>query len=114
MEIAKEFTEHMNEELKHASKLSKRIIQLGGTPVGSLNEVISLAGGSGLVPGNFLTSKVVAQNLAGEQHAILYYNSILETVRGKDPITHNLIVEILGDEIEHEQDLEDILFDLSC
>jgi bacterioferritin len=113
-DVAKELLAHMDEELAHANKLSKRIIQLGGTPLISPEAMLKAAGSPYEAPENATTSNILAQNIHGEQHAILYYNSILELVRGKDPITHNLIVEILGDEIEHEQDLEDLLFDLSC
>jgi len=113
-EVVQELLAHMQEELQHANKLSKRIIQLGGTPLVSPEAMLKAVGGNYEAPDNPLTSNVLAQNIRGEQHAILYYNSVLDTVRGKDPITHNMIVEILGDEIEHEQDLEDLLFDLSC
>lgn len=113
-EICKELLAHMDEELVHAGKLSKRIIQLGGTPLTSPQAMLKSAGSAYEAPDNALGSSILAQNIHGEQHAILYYNSILELVRGKDPITHNLVVEILGDEIEHEQDLEDLLADLSC
>lgn len=113
-EISKELLTHMEEELNHAGMLAKRIIQLGGQPLVSPESFMAEAGTPYEEPGNGLTTQVLAQNLHGEQHAILYYNSILETVRGKDPVTHNLIIEILKDEIEHEQDLEDLLYDLSC
>jgi bacterioferritin len=110
--IAPELKEHMMEELKHADILSKRIIQLGGTPPVSPDVMMKLAGGSYEAPSDPSTKVILAQNTRGEQHAILYYNEILEQVRGKDPVTHNIIVEILKDEIEHEQDLEDMLSDM--
>ena len=31
--VAREFNEHAEEELKHASMLAERILQLGGTPL---------------------------------------------------------------------------------
>jgi len=112
--VAGELLEHMQEEMGHANTLSKRICQLGGTPLISPEEILKFAGAPYEAPESPVTSTVLAQNIRGEQHAILYYNSVLETVRGKDPVTHNLIIEILKDEIEHEQDLEDLLSDISC
>jgi bacterioferritin len=32
--------------------------------------------------------------------------------QGKDPVTHRMVLEILADEVEHEEDLEAILEDL--
>jgi bacterioferritin len=112
--VEAELRAHFEEELGHADILAKRIIQLGGKPVSSPEAMLKLAGSGYEAPDNPLSAGVVAQNLRGEQHAILAYNDILETVRGKDPITHNLILKILKDEVEHEQDLEDLLETLSC
>ena len=112
-EIAADLRVHMAEELRHADILAERIIQLGGTPVISPEAMLKLAGGYE-APANPVSSAIVAQNLRGEQHAVLYYNDVLEQVRGKDQVTHNIVIEILKDEVEHEQDLEDLLADLSC
>ena len=112
--VEAELRAHFTEELAHADVLAKRIIQLGGKPVLSPEAMLKLSGSGYEAPENPLSASVVAQNLRGEQHAILAYNEILETVRGKDPITHNIILKILKDEVEHEQDLEDLLETLSC
>jgi ferritin-like protein len=38
----------------------------------------------------------------------------LEKVKiGNDPITYNMIRKIMEDEVEHEQDLEDLLKDIN-
>jgi bacterioferritin len=112
--VVPELLEHMKEELEHADILAKRITQLGGTPDIDPKTILDVSGGGFEKPENPITSAILAQNIRSEQHAVLYYNEILETVRGKDPITHNVIIEILKDEVEHEQDLEDMLYDMNC
>jgi bacterioferritin len=111
-QIQGELLQHMQEELKHADKLAKRIVQLGGKPVNNPADILKTSGDGYEAPDNPSTRALLPQNIRGEQHAILYYNEILEKVRGKDPVTHNIVVEILKDEIEHEQDLEDLLNDI--
>jgi len=113
-EITQEFLLHMQEELTHADKLSQRIIQLGGVPVINPKVLAKAEVATGELPEDSIGSNVLSKSIRGEQHAILYYNSVLEVVRGKDPVTHALIVEILSDEIEHEQDLEDLIFEKTC
>jgi bacterioferritin len=57
--------------------------------------------------------KVLEQNIKGEQCAIGVYNKLLDALEGKDPITYNIVLQILGDEVEHEEDLEGVLEDIS-
>lgn len=112
-DVQKEFEEHADEELKHARMLSERIVQLGGIPV--LNIFNSSAKGncSYLEPKGFDVMKIISQNIKSEQCAILTYNKILEKLkRTKDYVSFNMIREILEDEVEHEQDLEDLLEDI--
>ena len=40
------------------------------------------------------------------------YNSLMEEVGMKDPVTYNMAVQILQDEVEHEEDLQALLEDL--
>ena len=56
--------------------------------------------------------KGLEQNIAGEQCAISTYHSIIEEVGIKDPVTYNLVSQILTDEVEHEEDLQALLEDL--
>jgi len=41
------------------------------------------------------------------------YKKILDFVTGKDPVTQRIVLEILEDEIEHEEDLESLLADMA-
>lgn len=106
--IAGELAEHANEELKHADKLAKRIIELGGTPAISPDLWLKESTCGYLAPENPDAAVLLDQNIQSERCAIEVYQRLLEMVAGKDPVTEHLVREILEDELEHEQDLEDL------
>ena len=110
-DIVKEFEEHAKEELDHAQKLAKRIIELGGTPVLSPAEWYKQSTCGYLEPKNHEASNILKQNLQGERCAIEVYNKLLKYVFGKDLITSHIVRQILQEEIEHEQELEDLAAD---
>ena len=110
--IAKELEEHATEELKHAGMLTERIVTLGGTPLLTPQDLLKESGCGYDAPSDPDTKKLVAQNIKGEQCAIVTYKKILDYVAGKDPVTYRIILDILEDEIEHEEDLEAILADM--
>lgn len=110
--IAKELEEHAAEELEHAEKLVTRMIQLGGTPL-LTPEAITKESNCGYdAPTDPNTKTLLIQNIKGEQCAIETYVKILDFVKGKDPITEKMILEILEDEVEHEEDLQAMLEDM--
>ncbi|MBN2345612.1 MAG: ferritin [Candidatus Aminicenantes bacterium] len=111
--IAGELEEHATEELKHAVMLTERIITLGGTPLLTPQDLLKESGCGYDAPSDPDTKKLVQQNIKGEQCAIMTYKKILDYVAGKDPITYHIVLEILEDEIEHEEDLEAILADMT-
>lgn len=110
--IAGELAEHANEELEHANKLADRIIQLGGTPL--LNpEQWKKEGNCGYdEPSDPNTKKLLEQNIKGEQCAIAVYQKLLKMIEGKDVVTAHIVLEILEDEVKHEEDLEAMLEDM--
>lgn len=63
---------------------------------------------------NAQVASVLKENLKGEQCAIGFYNGLLKVVEGKDMVTYNMVLTILADEIEHEQDILQLLEDLSA
>ena len=107
-ELIPELEEHANEELEHAKKLAKRIIELGGTPVLSPEEWYQKSTCGYLTPKDGDAAVLLKQNVQSERCAIEVYNKLLFLVKDKDLITTHLIRQILEDEIEHEQDLEDL------
>lgn len=104
-EIEKEFIEHANEELGHAEKVAKRIIQLGGTPVLNPSQWLAMADCQYLAPTDPSVGQVLAQNLSSERCAIQRYQDIAAFTEGKDYTTFKMVVEILEEELEHENEI---------
>ncbi len=106
--LTAELAEHAGEELEHAEKLAKRIIELGGTPAIAPDVWLKKSTCGFLAPKDPDGVTLLKQNIQGERCAIEVYQKLLEMVQGKDAITEHLVREILEDELEHEQDLEDL------
>jgi bacterioferritin len=109
----KELLEHAGDELKHANMLADRIIKLGGTPILKPEEWYKHTTCGYMAPTDFSVKAILKQNIKGEQCAINVYNNLLKTTKDKDPVTYDIILDILKDEIEHEDDLERLLEDIS-
>jgi bacterioferritin len=103
---------HATEELAHAELLSTRIIQLGGTPVLSPQEWSKLTNCGYDAPTDAYVEVILDQNIKGEQCAIKVYSELLDITRVGDPVTYNIILQILSDEVEHEEDLSSLKEDL--
>ncbi len=103
---------HATEELSHAELLATRIVQLGGTPVLSPSEWLKLTTCGYDSPADPYVEKILEQNIKGEQCAIRIYNELLDITRVADPVTYNIVLTILSDEVEHEEDLASLKEDL--
>lgn len=110
--VVAELEEHAQDELKHAGMLTERMIQLGGTPILKPQDWYKMTNCGYDAPEDSSVRAVLEQNIKGEQCAIEVYKHMLETTKDKDPITYNMILEILEDEVEHEEDLQTILGDM--
>ena len=110
--VIAELTQHAADELRHAGLLVQRIIQLNGTPVLEPKLWYELTNCGYAAPKNPAVIKIVEQNIKGEQCAIGVYNNLLEITRDKDIITHQMALGILTDEVEHEDDLQNLLEDI--
>ncbi len=110
--LIEELLEHAADELRHADMVAERILQLGGTPLLEPQEWYKHTNCGYLTPSDFNIKKILEQNILGEQCAIEVYNRILEITRDTDPITYNIALEILQDEVEHEEDLQALEEDL--
>ncbi len=104
---------HADEELGHAVLVVDRIIQLGGTPVINPNDWAKHARCAYEEPSDPYIEKILEQNLAGERCAIKRYQEIADFTNGKDHATYQMAVQILNDELEHEEDIESWLTDLN-
>ncbi|WP_407356842.1 ferritin-like domain-containing protein [Methanolobus sp. WCC5] len=109
---AAELIQHAADELRHADMVATRIIQLGGTPVLSPKDWEKFSNCGYDAPEDPFVKKILEQNIKGEQCAIQVYNSILGKVKDKDPVTYEIVLQILTDEIEHEDDLQAIMEDI--
>jgi len=112
-DVQAELLEHANEELGHAQKVADRIIELGGTPLVEPKEWYKFTNCGYEAPSHPDTRVLLEQNLKGERCAIEVYKDLAEFTRGKDVITYHMALEIMKDELGHEQDLEDIEEDIS-
>lgn len=104
-EIESELLEHADEELSHAVKLIDRIIQLGGMPVLNPDQWQKMARCRYESPTDPYIETILEQNLRGERCAIKRYQDIADFTSGKDYTTAKMAVDILEDELEHEQDI---------
>ena len=110
--VTAELQLHATEELTHAELLATRIVQLGGTPVLSPDEWSKITNCGYDAPSDPYVEVILDQNIKGEQCAIRMYNTLLDITREADPITYNIILQIITDEVEHEEDLAALKEDL--
>lgn len=111
-EIEPELLLHADQELGHANLVVNRIIQLGGTPVLHPQDWFKLAECEYDSPTDPYVEVILDQNLKGERCAIKRYQEIADFTAGKDHSTHQMAVQILNEELEHENDIESWLTDL--
>ena len=110
--VIAELTLHATEELAHAELISTRIVQLGGIPVLSPAEWSKLTNCGYEAPTDPYVEEILNQNIKGEQCAIRTYSDLLDITREGDPVTYNVILQIVSDEVEHEEDLSSLKEDL--
>jgi bacterioferritin len=110
--IAAELNLHATEELNHAVLVAGRIIQLGGTPVTTPAKWFELSPCKYDAPDDPYVAVLLDQNIAGEQCAISAYKELMDATKDKDMVTYNMALTILGQEVEHEEDLQSLKEDL--
>jgi len=110
--VIAELTQHAADELRHADRLALRIIQLGGTPVTKPEDWHKHSNCGYDAPDNPFVKMVLEQNIKGEQCAIMTYKKLVNLTRENDPVTYNLALQILQDEVEHEEDLQALMEDM--
>ena len=110
--VMSELNLHATEELSHAQLLVDRIIQLGGTPLLTPEDWMKMTNCGYDAPVDPYVEEILEQNIKGEQCAIRTYNALLDITREKDPVTYDIIVQIITDEVEHEEDLMALREDL--
>jgi bacterioferritin len=112
--VIAELMQHAADELRHADMLTMRIIQLGGDPVLKPEDWYKHANCGYAAPEDPFVEKVLEQNVNGERCAIQVYTNLLKETQEADPVTYNMVLQILADEVEHEEDLQALQEDLEA
>ena len=105
--VKAEFLQHAAEEQSHADRIAERIVQLGGSPDFSPNEMLSRSH-SEYVEGSTLR-EMIAEDLVAERIAIESYREMAAYFAPFDSTTRRLIEEIKAVEEEHADDLAELL-----
>jgi bacterioferritin len=105
--VKAEFLQHADEEMVHADRLAKRIIELGGepnySPVG-----LSDRSHAEYVAGDTLNA-MIKEDLIAERISIESYREMITYLAENDPTTQRMLKEILAMEEEHADDLASLL-----
>jgi bacterioferritin len=109
--VGAELLLHSSEELMHADMIAGRIIQLGGTPVTKPQEWYALTNCGYDAPDDPFVKTLLEQNIKGEQCAISTYKKLMDITKDADPVTYNMLLTIISQEVEHEEDLQSLLED---
>ena|SRR5215210_687073 len=107
-EIIESLEEDIQEELGHARQFGERIKELYGVVPGSLE---FQAEQSYLQPPDDQVDivHVIKGVIEAEKGAIEHYNRIIEFSEGRDPVTQDMVTEILHDEEGHRRLFEGFL-----
>jgi bacterioferritin len=107
-EIIESLEQDIEEELGHARQYGERIKELYGVVPGSLD---FQAEQSYLQPPNEQTDivHVIRGVIEAESGAIEHYNKIIEFCEGRDPVTQDMVIQILHDEEGHRRLFEGFL-----
>ena len=108
-----ELNQHAADELRHATMVADRILQLGGTPLLHPNDWLKQTNCGYDAPNNFDVVSILKDAIKGEQCAITTYSDIIEVTRNKDIVTYDMVSQILADEVEHEEDLQALYDDIT-
>jgi bacterioferritin len=107
-EIKESLAEDIQEELGHAQRFAERIKELYGVVPGSLEFE---AEQSYLQPPDHQTDvvHVIRGVIEAEAGAIDFYNQVIEATESVDPVTNDMMIEVLHDEEGHRRLFEGFL-----
>jgi bacterioferritin len=107
-EIVASLEEDVEEELGHVKQFAQRIKELYGVVPGSMD---FRADQAGLQPPEHQTDivHVIKGVIEAETAAIQHYNRIIEQTDGVDPVTQDMVIDILRDEERHRRLFEGYL-----
>jgi bacterioferritin len=110
-QLAELLLDTSKDELEHQQELAERIASLGGKPVSDISMLVEASNdGYPVPPVNEKDFEAIVRTVIEAEHgAIGAYNKLAQKTHGKDPITYNLIIHILSEEVEHEDEFENLL-----
>ncbi len=108
-----ELVQHAADELRHATMVADRIIQLGGAPLLHPADWLKQTNCGYDAPNDFDVVAVLNDAIKGEQCAIATYSRIVDLTRDKDIVTYDMVSQILADEVMHEEDLQNLHDDIT-
>jgi bacterioferritin len=108
--VKAEFLAHAGEEMGHADRLAKRIVELGGEPNFSPDGLAARSHAE-YVEGDTLQA-MIKEDLIAERIAIESYREMVGYLADHDPTTKSLLKDILASEEEHAEDLASLLDDV--
>jgi bacterioferritin len=103
--IAEEFLVHANEELGHADRIARRIVQLGGEPDFRPESFVGRSHAD--YDDSTELPAMIKSNLIAERIAVEAYRQMVSLIGDKDPTTRRMIEDILADEEKHADELKD-------
>ena len=110
--VIAELVQHAADELRHATMVADRIIQLGGTPLLHPKDWLTNTICGYDAPENPQVLEVLAQNIKGEQCAISVYEKLSTITKDSDIVTYNIATQIMADEVLHEEELQALQEDI--
>jgi ferritin-like protein len=106
--LPKELEELGQQCLANTNEIARRIGELGGTVTGDLTKFVerSGAGEFKLPRSNSNIGEILSYALAQTRTIIEAYGECLARTRGKDELTHQLVLKLLRHEVTRETELE--------
>jgi len=108
--VKKEFLAHANEEMGHADRLAKRIVELGGEPDFSPDGLSARSHAEYVACDNL--KAMIRENLIAERIAVESYREMIAYLAAHDSTTQQMLKEILAVEEEHADDLASLMEDM--
>ncbi|MEP7328690.1 MAG: ferritin-like domain-containing protein [Betaproteobacteria bacterium] len=104
---AAQFQQNLSDEQSHADRIAVRIVELGGE-LECQDKILDSIEGLPLHQAE-TESDLIRATLAAEQWSIDTYLQVLSHIGDTDPVTRNLVDEILATEMRHAHDLTNLL-----
>ncbi len=109
--VAEVFEKMSDDEWNHVDLFMERIVQLEGQPIIRPSDWEKHSYTSYKKPPKDTSNleKMIRDSIEDEREAIEFYNNLLAKVRHADPVTEQIVMQVLADEVEDENELLNLL-----